>query len=227
MKHKLEEQMQQLADTASLKELMPEFDKEGLWQDVTTQLQEKKDKGRKIALGWLSHAAAVVVAILATYTVIHFSRSTQSPQTTAHAPSVAPISSETIQPAPALPVPAAAPQPAASNRQQTNLAIQTSAPHIATPVKQPTSQLIPAIIPDPAPMAPATRDIIPQPVTVATTMPKKVVHYLDLDADTQPAPAAEPVPPPSFVQMKLNKPDIPNSHQKTVLGTLALALAAR
>ena len=213
MKNKLEEQMSELMDAASLKDLMPDFDKEALWNEVATQLS-KEAKKKVIPIWWISRAAAVLMIGVATWMVVHFSGSNSiEPVEIVHAKSAptVPLHVEKQNDEPAIKQ-GLATTTATQNRthataktvtinstpkmQQTTIAQQetkdvansTETPVLGTPAKQNTA------------------------VAVAK---KKVTHYLDIDDELAENALPAVASSPSFIQMKLNKPGITEQQSQT------------
>ena len=224
--NKLEEQMNELMNGASLKDLMPGFDKEAFWTEVAAQVPEQQPKKKKaiIPLGWVLRVAAVLLIGIGIWSAVRFSGS-HSVVTEETAAITTPSSSPIIIKQPAV---IAAPQEAAAVIPANNIARITKQvfPVKMMPQQQPQNVQpqvnVPHIISEP-------RLTLNTPVTVETPVAvakKKVTHYLDIDDDTAPAATASNVATAPFIQIKLNKPGTAEQHlQQKPFKELTLALA--
>lgn len=229
MKNELEEQMKRMTDDASLEELLPGFDKEALWGSISDELHPEKPAKKHFLLGWMSHAAAILLAIAGTWLFLHFNQRGTGDAVAVNIPVATPqipVKNEQVAAVPQQALPRATGAQIVPQDKQ----IQTSVNYdSATPVAS-VKEAAPVIIPQsPAQVPEEQKIMVPEPQPVVVTVAKKtrkVTHYLDLDMD-EPAYDVVPHPaPPVFVQMKLNKPDMPNnSNQKMPLKELVIALA--
>ena len=225
MKNKLEEQMSELMDAASLKELMPDFDKEALWQEVATQLPPVQEKKKVIPVWWIARAAAVFLIAAATWALLHLSgnkpvtineiahtQSQPSPDVKINKPVDATVTNtqsltakQTINVAPAV-----------SKKASINATLQVQEIVVTQPAQQ-------EIIKDSG--TPILGTPAKQTAEVAV-VPKKVTHYLDIDDDVSVNAAPVAVSSPAFIQMKLNKPGTQaQSSQQPPIKEFVLALA--
>jgi len=206
MKNRLEEQMNRVLDTASLKDILPDFEQDALWETVAQQLTEQPKARRVLPLGFkgISYAAAVLLAVILTYGVLHFTGRKEQP-----AVAIKPTSSLPVTTSPAkkiapiketLPASQPAEHIAQTTKQQPTVHQAITAP--SAPALQVAQQQI--ILPEKtATPAPANQ---PNPKTVVKASPRKVIHYLDVDEEASNNSSTEDVAGPSFIQMKLNKP---------------------
>lgn len=228
MKNELEEQMKRLTDEASLEELLPGFDKDALWGSISDELHPGKPAKKRFLLGWVSHAAAILLAIAGTWLFLHFNQRTRSDAVAVGIPVTTPqvpVKNEKVVAVPQQALPQVADAPIVPHNKQAS----SSAPYNpASPVASVKEAAPVMILQPPVPVTEGPKIMIPDPQPVVTVAKKtrKVMHYLDLDLDESaydvvPHPAA-----PVYVQMKLNRPDIPNNtNQQMPLKELVIALA--
>jgi len=215
MKHQWEKQMQQLTEKALVSDIIPGFDKEALWEHMEQSHQLPVHKKRqRIALGWVSHAAAVVAGMLIASLVLWLYKF--QPETMAIAQPVVPAPPQVAG------VPAARPHtvtvpvlppPVIANTRKTVLPVRSVMP--GTSQSQSPGRVPPQ---DQQPDKPVADDapVMPEPLEPVVTQraPRKVVHYLDITSETGIADKYEREPTVHFVQIKINKPEALNSTQQ-------------
>ncbi len=216
MKNRLEEQMKEMLEDASLKDVLPDFDKEALWSELQPKINSRKKIYVLPAARWALRAAAILLIAVIAYRFLY---------TPNHQPQMIQVAT-TVKKTEKNTVAAGHPKPAISihepAQQQTNKMIEPAqkAKAVAAVPKQKESLHPIEDVVIPAPII-TPKQVVPVPAAIAKAIPK-VTHYLDLDEEEQPAVAATPHP---LIQMKLNKPGIPDDavHQKPVRD-LAFAL---
>ena len=223
MKNKLEEQMRETMDGASLKDLMPDFDREGFWNELQPAIVSEKTKGI-IPVRWMSYAAAVLLLIVAGYIVTHFPGNEY----------VANEAGITLQKAI---VPALSDKPDKSTanpnldkvrKHEEDVAVNPTQ-KIAQP--QPLEQQILAnddnnILRSKINDSESVATVISTKETVVVAAPqRKVTHYLDIDEVSEPAARMVASNPP-LIQMKMKRPDPSDQNlQQKPLREFAMAFA--
>lgn len=208
MKREWEEQLKQLVEAASVKDLLPEFDKEAVWERVTA----KQTRRRKIRPGWISHAAAVVVGMLISGFVFSlFSPKAQPVIATAPlSPIAVEVQGNKEDPGNhnALPVHQASVVHTRPVLQQQ--AIRPGQKKPADPVSARFPDAAPTDVVAPDPMLIEAE----QPPAIVQSKPvrRKVMHYLDITSGDAINEQAKPGPTVYLVQVKLNKPEALNSN---------------
>ena len=211
--------MSGLMEGASLKELMPDFDKEVFWTEVAAKVPEQQPTKKVIPFGWAARVAAILLVGIGIWMAVRFTgnHSTVTDETAATTqssipaiatqPVVSPAPQEATAPAASITQNAKSFTPAkAIVQQQQNEAPQLMAPKVTTEAGPPLGPLVPA----------------ESPVAIVK---KKVTHYLDIDDEPAPVATAAGSTTP-FIQIKLNKPVIQEQNlQPKPFKELTLALA--
>jgi len=209
-----EQAMNDRLEEAGLNELFPGFDREATWKELQQRIpQQQPEKKKKIiALGWYSHAAAVLLGVLLTYGLLSLRK--EAGQRT-------PVAAVYTKLPPAMPKLEKGQDQEWRRLKRSNdslkslLTLMEQQPVktriiekiVSVPVRQqhiaqqqpviPGPEISPALVPD--------KTTAP---TVAKAPELKVVHYMDIDNEDQ-SIMVKPAPTvfESKVRVRVNKPE--------------------
>ena len=217
MKNRVEEQMAGMLDSVSLNDILPDFDKEAVWEKVSARIPAGKPV-RKILPVRIWQAAAVLLVIVSTYMFMTHKGSVTEP-------TVATAGKK---------IPQAAPQTTTANStiavQQPTVIVKPANGTAQTAInatQQPVVVTPSIVVHEPvAPQEPlvATDPVLPKQPSVAAAPAKRVVHYMDID-DEAVSSTEKHIASSPFIQVKLKKPEISNDEaQKKPFKELMVAL---
>lgn len=200
MKRNLDSSIRQKIDEASLKELMPGFNPEALWQQVSEKVQPRRN--RVIPWRRATYAGSLAAGILLAWFFLF--RDTRDAGPARPLEPTEQVTRVSPPPPSALPAPATTrPEPPAPSTAPATIPAPShtaAAPSLAQqPVTTPTKRTAPQALPDPVvAAAPTTPEPQPQPVSpaLAGARPSRPVHFLDInnedkDIILQPAATAD------------------------------------